>query len=63
MKLFRITARHTAVNAPDGRVLTCWLSADSEENALTMCAEKGIVEVESIVDDTDTHPFGEKKEK
>jgi hypothetical protein len=63
MKMFKIIARHTQVRAPDGVVLTCWLGAETKENALTMCAEKGIIDIESIVDDTDTHPFGEKKEK
>lgn len=63
MKMFKITARHTQVRAPEGVVLTCWLGAETKENALTMCAEKGIIDIESIVDDTDAHPFGEKKEK
>lgn len=63
MKLFKITGRHTRVRAPDGVVLTCWLGAETKEKALTMCAEKGIIDIESIADDTDTHPFGENKEK
>jgi hypothetical protein len=64
VKLFKITARHTQVNAPIGRVLTCWLGAENEEAALTMCEEKGIIDIESIIDDTDTHPLVfEKKEQ
>lgn len=63
MKMFKITACHTQIRAPDGVVLTCWLGAETKENALTMCAEKGIIDIESIIDDTDTHPFGEKEEK
>ena len=63
MKMFKITARHTQVRAPDGVVLTCWLGAKTKESALTRCAERGIIDIESIIDDTDTHPFREKKEK
>ena len=38
-------------------VITFWLGADSEKEALTMCADKGIVEIESIEDATNTHPW------
>ena len=62
MKLFKITARHTKVNVPDGRVITCWLGAKTEEDAVTMCEEKGIIDIESIIDDTETHPFREKND-
>jgi len=57
MKLFKITARHTMVNPPEGRVLTCWLGAETEEEVLTKCAEKGIIDIEVIKDDTQAHPW------
>ena len=61
MKLFKITARHTMVNPPEGRVITCWLGAKSEEEVLTKGAEKGIIDIEVIKDDTHTHPWIKKK--
>jgi len=61
MKLFKITGRHTQVKTPDGVVLTCWLGAETKEDALTLCAEKGIVDIECIIDDTNTNPFLEGK--
>ena len=46
---------------PEGRVITFWLGADSEEEALKVCKERSIIEIESIIDDTFTHPWiGEK---
>ena len=47
---------------PDGRVITFWLGADSKEKALTRCEELDIIDIESIEDDTFTHPWfqGEK---
>ncbi len=61
-KFFKITGRHTRVWKPDGRVITFWLGAETEEEALKMCEEKGIIDIESIIDDTHTHPWiGEEK--
>ena len=46
---------------PDGRVITFWLGAETEKEALKMCEEKEIVDIENIIDDTHTHPWiGEK---
>tara|TARA_R110000824_G_scaffold137783_6_gene302475 strand:+ start:562 stop:756 length:195 start_codon:yes stop_codon:yes gene_type:complete len=61
VKLFKITGRHTQVKTPDGVVLTCWLGAKTKEDALTLCAEKGIIDIECIIDDTNTNPFLEGK--
>jgi hypothetical protein len=63
MKFYKITARHTQINPPEGRVITCWLRAENEEDMLTKCAEKGIVDIEVIKDDTDTHPWLKEKNK
>jgi hypothetical protein len=49
------------VNPPEGRVITCWLGAKSEEEVLTKCAEKGIIDIEVIKDDTHTHPWIKEK--
>ena len=49
------------VHKPHGVVLTFWLGADSKEKALTRCAELAIIDIESIEDDTDTHPWAKEK--
>lgn len=46
---------------PDGRVITFWLGAASEEEALKSCEEKDIIDIESITDDTETHPWVKEK--
>jgi hypothetical protein len=63
-KFFKITGRDTRLRKPDGFVITFWLGADTEEEALKICQEKGIIDIQSIIDDTDTHPWiGENKIK
>jgi len=57
MKFFKITGRHMKIHKPDGFVLTFWLGAESKEKALKICEEKSIIDIESIEDDTDTHPW------
>jgi hypothetical protein len=56
-KFFKITGRDTRICKPDGQVITFWLGAETEEEALKMCEEKGIIDIESIIDDTYTHPW------
>ena len=46
---------------PKGVVITFWLGAETQEKALKMCEEKGIIEIESIEDDTETHQWAEGK--
>ena len=46
---------------PNGLVITFWLGADSKEKALTRCAELDIIDIESIKDETLTHPWREEK--
>ena len=62
-KFFKITARHTQIFKPEGKGITFWLAADSKVDALKKCEEKGIIDIEEIKDDTDTHPLinGDKK--
>jgi len=43
---YKITGRHTRINAPEGRVLTFWLGAPSRKKALIHCVKLGIVEIE-----------------
>jgi len=60
-KFFKITGRDTRIWKPDGLVITFWLGAETEEEALNICEEKGIIDIENIIDDTHTHPWiGEK---
>tara|TARA_R110002020_G_scaffold37239_18_gene112613 strand:+ start:3006 stop:3197 length:192 start_codon:yes stop_codon:yes gene_type:complete len=59
-KLFKIRGRDTRVWKPEGRVITFWLGADSEEEALKNCEEKGIIDIESIIDDTETNPWAKE---
>lgn len=60
-KFFKITGRHTHIHKPEGKVITFWLAAETEAAALKSCKEKGITGIESIIDDTYTHPWiGEK---
>jgi hypothetical protein len=62
-KLFKIRARDMRIHKPEGFVLTFWLGAETEEDALKICEEKGIIDVESIIDDTETNPWaGENKQ-
>jgi|TARA_R110001583_G_scaffold15538_1_gene63949 hypothetical protein len=56
-KFFKITARDTRIHKPKGFVLTFWLGADSKKEALKICKERGIIDIESIEDDTLTHPW------
>ena len=49
------------VHKPRGFVLTFWLGADSKEKALTRCEELNIIDIESIEDDTETHPWVKEK--
>jgi hypothetical protein len=60
-KLFKITGRDMKIWKPDGRVITFWLGADSEKEALKSCEEKGIIDIESIIDDTETNPWAKEK--
>jgi hypothetical protein len=60
-KLFKIRGRDTRIWKPDGRVITFWLAAETEERALKMCEERGIIDVESVVDDTLTNPWVKEK--
>jgi hypothetical protein len=62
-KFFKITGRNMNAHKPHGCILTFWLGADSEEEALKSCEEQGIIEIESIIDDTYTHPWIEGKVK
>jgi len=61
-KLFKIRGRDMRIWKPEGRIITFWLGADSKEKALTRCQELDIIDIESIEDDTFTHPWaqGEK---
>ena len=47
---------------PKGFVLTFWLGAESKEKALTRCEELNIIDIESIEDDTDTHPWAKEEQ-
>ena len=49
------------VHKPKGVVITFWLGAKSKEEALKNCEEKGIIDIESIEDDTETHPWIKEK--
>ena len=60
-KFFKITGLDTRIWKPDGRVITFWLSATNKKEALKMCEEKGIIDIESIEDDTNTHPWSQKQ--
>tara|TARA_R100000008_G_C3574059_1_gene164039 strand:+ start:401 stop:592 length:192 start_codon:yes stop_codon:yes gene_type:complete len=60
-KFFKITGRDTRIWKPDGRVITFWLAADSEKEALKSCEEKGIIDIESIIDDTETNPWAKER--
>ncbi len=46
---------------PKGVVITFWLGADSEEEALKMCEKKNVIEIESIEDDTFTSPWTKER--
>ena len=46
---------------PDGFVITFWLAAASEEEALKSCEKKGIIDIESIIDDTETNPWAKER--
>jgi hypothetical protein len=61
MKLFKIRGRDIRAHKPKGVVITFWLGAETQEKALKMCEEKGIIEIESIEDDTETHQWAEGK--
>lgn len=50
-------------NKPAGVVITFWLGAQSEEEALKLCKEKNIIEIESIEDDTHSSPWAKEKKK
>jgi hypothetical protein len=63
MKLFKIRGRHMRTNKPAGVVITFWLGAQSEEEALKLCKEKNIIEIESIEDDTHSSPWAKEKKK
>ena len=43
---YKITGRHTRVNAQAGQVLTFWLNTPNRKEALSHCAKLGIVEIE-----------------
>jgi len=60
-KFFKITGRCMQIFKPEGRIITFWLGAETEKEALKMCAEKGIIDIESITDDTFSHPWIEKE--
>tara|TARA_R100001163_G_C5011078_1_gene156974 strand:+ start:334 stop:525 length:192 start_codon:yes stop_codon:yes gene_type:complete len=60
-KFFKITGRHTQIFKPEGKVITFWLAADSESNALKMCEDKGIIDIQKIEDDSDSHPWATEK--
>ena len=60
-KLFKIRGRDTRIHKPKGFVLTFWLGADAKEKALKLCEEKGIIDIESIEDDTETNPWAQEK--
>jgi hypothetical protein len=61
MKLFKIRGRHMHAHKPKGVVITFWLGADSEKQALKMCEKKNIIEIESIEDDTFTSPWAKER--
>ena len=46
---------------PKGVVITFWLGAASEEEALKICEKKNMIEIESIEDDTFTSPWAEER--
>ena len=46
---------------PDGCVITFWLGADSKEEALKSCEEKDKIDIESIIDDTETNPWAKER--
>tara|TARA_R100000008_G_scaffold41163_1_gene23707 strand:- start:472 stop:633 length:162 start_codon:yes stop_codon:yes gene_type:complete len=51
------------IHKPDGAVITFWLAAETEEDALKACEERGMVDIEKIIDDTESHPWvGEQAE-
>ena len=56
-KFFKITGRDMRIHKPDGFVLTFWLGAESKEKALKICEERDIIDIKSIEDDTNTHPW------
>ena len=60
MKFFKITGRDMRAQKPKGIIITFWLGAESKEKALKMCEEKGIMEIESIEDDTGSHPWAKE---
>ena len=60
MPFYKIRARDTRIHKPEGLVITFWLSAESEEKALQTCEEKGIIDIESIKDDTKTNPWAKE---
>jgi|TARA_Y100000296_G_C5163094_1_gene253011 hypothetical protein len=61
MKLFKIRGRDMRAHKPKGVVITFWLGADSEEEALKMCEKKNVIEIESIEDDTFTSPWTKER--
>jgi len=62
-RFFRITGRDMRIHKPDGAVITFWLAAETEEDALKACEERGMVDIEKIIDDTESHPWvGEQAE-
>ena len=60
MPFYKIRGRNTTIHKPEGLVITFWLSAESEEMALQSCEEKGIIDIESIEDDTETNPWAKE---
>jgi hypothetical protein len=61
MKLFKIRGRDMRAHKPKGVVITFWLGADSEEEALKICEKKNIIEIEGIEDDTFTNPWAKER--
>ena len=60
MPFYKIRARDMRIHKPEGLVITFWLGAESEKKALQSCKEKGIIDIESIEDDTETNPWAKE---
>jgi len=60
-KFFKIKGRHMRIWKPEGRVITFWLAAETEEEVLEMCEKKDIIDIEEVIDDTHTSPWAKER--